>query len=130
MAKFAKRFETFVNNFKRDLVDIKQKVKEEKRLENEKINELSLEKKEQYFLFRKYFTIFFCVFVVALFGSAYAGFDLIVFLAEALIALVSYILAKHPPKKIKYPSIFWMPVIAFGCISLIVLVFWFITPSK
>lgn len=93
------------------------------------------ERKEQYKLFKIYFSIFFITFIVALFVGFNLGCPLPIFIGEAVIATISFVLFKIKPKNVKYPNCFMMPVIAIGCTFLFYLLFanqfkYFIHPQK
>lgn len=87
-----------------------------RREENERWErETPIERKEQYKLFKIFFSIFFLsYFIILVFGFLYFK-ELFVLLGEFIFSIISLILFFIKPKKIKYPNCFMMPVIAFGC---------------
>lgn len=81
-------------------------------------NTVPPERKEQYKLFKIFFTIFFGLFVALLWFGFYTKLALIFLGGECLIAALSLVLFFVKPKFVKYPNCFMMPVIAFGCSAL------------
>lgn len=77
------------------------------------------ERKEQVKLFKIFFSLCFGIYLVALFYGFIKGFPLIVLGSEFIISIVSFVLFKIKPRKVKYPNCFMMPVIAIFCTSLI-----------
>lgn len=77
------------------------------------------ERKEQVKLFKIFFSLCFGIYLVALIFGFLKGFPLIVLGSEFIISIVSFMLFKIKPRKIKYPNCFMMPVIAIFCTSLI-----------
>lgn len=76
------------------------------------------EKKEQVKLFKKIFTPVFIVFAIAMYWAFYSYKVIPVYVCEVVIAAASFVLFKRPPKKVKYPNCFMMPVIALFCSTL------------
>lgn len=84
--------------------------------ENEKWErETPPERKEQYKLFKIFFTIFFLSYFVFLVCGFLYYKELFVLLCEFIFSMISLLLFFIKPKKVKYPNCFMMPVIAFGC---------------
>ena len=93
---------------------LEEEMVEKIKADKEFIQNLPPEKQTEYKLFKIFFTIFMIgFFLAANFGYRH-GFLIKVLLPEAVITLVSFILWKIKPKKIKFPSVCMMPVIAFA----------------
>lgn len=100
---------------KKFVADIKQR--QLKKEEWEKT--VSPERKEQVKLFKIFFSLCFGIYLVALIFGFIKGFPLVILGCEIIISIVSFVLFKIKPKKVKYPNCFMMPVIAIFCTSLI-----------
>lgn len=93
---------------------LEEEMVEKIKADKEFIQNLPPEKQTEYKLFKIFFTIFMIgFFLAANFGYRH-GFLIKVLFPEAVITLVSLILWKIKPKKIKFPSVCMMPVIAFA----------------
>lgn len=93
---------------------LEEEMVEKIKTDKEFIQNLPPEKQTEYKLFKIFFTIFMIgFFLAANFGYRH-GFLIKVLLPEAVITLVSLILWKIKPQKIKFPSVCMMPVIAFA----------------
>ncbi len=93
---------------------LEEEMVEKIKADKEFIQNLPPEKQTEYKLFKIFFTIFMIgFFLAANFGYRH-GFLIKVLLPEAVITLVSFILWKIKPQKIKFPSVCMMPVIAFA----------------
>ena len=81
------------------------------------INSLSPEKQTEYKLFKIIFSTFMIVFYLAAYIGYKKGFIkylLPIVIIETIIGITSFVLWRIKPKKIKYPSVFVMPFIAYG----------------
>ena len=93
---------------------LEEEMVEKIKADKEFVQNLPPEKQTEYKLFKIFFTIFMIgFFLAANFGYRH-GFLIKVLLPEAVITLVSFILWKIKPQKIKFPSVCMMPVIAFA----------------
>lgn len=92
---------------------LEEEMVEKIKADKEFIQNLPPEKQTEYKLFKIFFSIFMVVFfLVADYGYRH-GILLQILIPEAVITLIAFILWKIKPKKIKFPSVCMMPVIAF-----------------
>lgn len=112
------------------IAEMRVKVKEERKKEKELNEKLDTDKKEQLKLFKIFFTVFFLLFVAAIYISSMTKYSLLVLLIEGIVALVFYILFKCKVKIFNYHSVCLMPCIAYGCTIFLIVILYLIEPSS
>ena len=93
---------------------LEEEMVEKIKADKEFVQNLPPEKQTEYKLFKIFFSIFMVVFFLAADYGYRHGILLQILIPEAVIALIAFILWKIKPKKIKFPSVCMMPVIAFA----------------
>ena len=93
---------------------LEEEMVEKIKADKEFIQNLPPEKQTEYKLFKIFFSIFMVVFFLASDYGYRHGILLQILIPEAVITLIAFILWKIKPKKIKFPSVCMMPVIAFA----------------
>lgn len=93
---------------------LEEEMVEKIKADKEFVQKLPPEKQTEYKLFKIFFSIFMVVFFLAADYGYRHGILLKILIPEAVLTLIAFILWKIKPKKIKFPSVCVMPVIAFA----------------